>query len=330
MELLSPPPALITRPRRLRRTETLRRLVRENRLQTDDLIYPLFIIPGQGQCRPIASMPGVEQRSIDQAVLLAQRAWEVGIGAVILFGIPEQKDATGSDACRPDGLIQRAIIAIKRQLPQLVVIADACFCEYTSHGHCGVLQGQEVDNDATLALLGQSAVTYAAAGADIVAPSGMMDGMVAAIRSALDHQGHSQVAVLSYAAKYASAFYGPFRDAAESTPQFGDRRSYQMDYANRREALREVALDIEQGADMVMVKPGLAYLDIVRDVRDRCDVPLVAYNVSGEYAMLKAAAAQGWIDGPRVMMETLTAFKRAGADLIITYHAIEAAEQLRS
>ncbi|MBF0123791.1 MAG: porphobilinogen synthase [Magnetococcales bacterium] len=319
---------MIVRPRRLRRTATLRRLVQETAVSAADFIYPLFVIPGQSRRLPVASMPGVEQRTIDQALLLARQAWEVGIGAVILFGIPEQKDATGSEAYREDGLVQRAIAALKQELPELLVIADACFCEYTDHGHCGVLQGHDVDNDATLELLARAAVSYAAAGADIIAPSGMMDGMVTTIRTALDRHDYTQVAILSYAAKYASAFYGPFRDAAGSTPQFGDRRSYQMDSANRREALREVALDIEQGADMVMVKPALAYLDIVRDVRNRFDVPLVAYNVSGEYAMLKAAAAQGWIDGPRVMMETLTAFKRAGADLIITYHAIEAAQLL--
>ncbi len=316
------------RPRRLRRTEAIRRMVRETILQPDDLIYPLFIRPGDGIRQPVASMPGVEQRSLDQALLLARQAWELRLGAVILFGIPDFKDAAGSTGYTPKGLIQQSIQAIKRACPELCVIADLCMCEYTDHGHCGILHGDEVDNDATLEILARMAVTYAEAGVDIVAPSGMMDGMVAAIRGGLDRAGYESVAVMSYAVKYASAFYGPFRDAAQSAPRSGDRRAYQMDAANRREAWREAALDVAEGADMIMVKPGLAYLDIVRDIRERVSVPVAAYNVSGEYAMLKAAAAQGWIDGPRVMLETLTSFKRAGADVILTYHALEAAPLL--
>jgi porphobilinogen synthase len=260
--------------------------------------------------------------------LLARQAWELRLGAVILFGIPDFKDAAGSTGYTPKGLIQQSIQAIKRACPELCVIADLCMCEYTDHGHCGILHGDEVDNDATLEILARMAVTYAEAGVDIVAPSGMMDGMVAAIRGGLDRAGYESVAVMSYAVKYASAFYGPFRDAAQSAPRSGDRRAYQMDAANRREAWREAALDVAEGADMIMVKPGLAYLDIVRDIRERVSVPVAAYNVSGEYAMLKAAAAQGWIDGPRVMLETLTSFKRAGADVILTYHALEAAPLL--
>ncbi|MBF0128031.1 MAG: porphobilinogen synthase [Magnetococcales bacterium] len=317
------------RPRRLRRSGAIREMVRENQLRAENLMLPLFIVPGSKIRREVSSMPGVHQLSIDQAVEDAAELLELGVRSVILFGIPESKDAEGSDAFSDEGIIQRALRAFRRELPELYLVADACFCEYTDHGHCGVLHQGEVDNDATLANLARSALSYAEAGVDMVAPSGMMDGMVQAIRSGLDRAGHSQVAILSYAAKYASAYYGPFRDAAESTPRFGDRRAYQMDPANRREALREVALDIEQGADLVMVKPGLPYLDIVRDVRERFDCPVAVYNVSGEYAMVKAAAANGWIDEKRVVLETLTSFRRAGADLILTYHARDAARWLK-
>ncbi|MBF0308738.1 MAG: porphobilinogen synthase [Magnetococcales bacterium] len=317
------------RPRRLRRSGAIREMVRENQLRAENLMLPLFIVPGSKIRREVSSMPGVHQLSIDQAVEEAAELLELGVRSVILFGIPESKDAEGSDAFSDEGIIQRALRAFRRELPELYLVADACFCEYTDHGHCGVLHQGEVDNDATLANLARSALSYAEAGVDMVAPSGMMDGMVQAIRSGLDRAGHSQVAILSYAAKYASAYYGPFRDAAESTPRFGDRRAYQMDPANRREALREVALDIEQGADLVMVKPGLPYLDIVRDVRERFDCPVAVYNVSGEYAMVKAAAANGWIDEKRVVLETLTSFRRAGADLILTYHARDAARWLK-
>lgn len=322
--------SFVHRPRRLRRTPTIRRLAREIRLAPEDLILPLFIVPGEGVCRPVASMPGVAQLSIDEAVRVAREAWDLGLCGIILFGIPKIKDSIGSDAVDSQGIVQRAIRAIKAALPDLWVIADTCLCEYTDHAHCGILSGNEVDNDATLAILGQAAVSYADAGVDMVAPSGMMDGMVAAIRHALDQAGHQAIPILSYAVKYASAFYGPFRDAAENTPSFGDRRSYQMDPANRREALREAALDLEQGADWLMVKPGLAYMDILRALRDRFHTPLAVYNVSGEYAMVKAAAAQGWIDEERVVMETLTGFKRAGADLILTYHALDAARWMRA
>ncbi|MBF0417258.1 MAG: porphobilinogen synthase [Magnetococcales bacterium] len=316
---------LIHRPRRLRRTPQIRRMARETRLLPEDLVLPLFIVPGVGVRKPVVSMPGVAQLSIDQALPVAREALEQGLGGIILFGIPKSKDSMGSDAVDSNGIVQNAIRAIKRELPDLWVIADTCLCEYTDHAHCGVLRGEEIDNDATLEILGRAAVSYAEVGVDMVAPSGMMDGMVAAIRSALDAAGHTLVPILSYAVKYASAYYGPFRDAAENTPTFGDRRAYQMDPANRREALREARLDIEQGADWLMVKPGLAYMDILRELRDLCDHPLAVYNVSGEYAMVKAAAANGWIDERRVVMETLTGFKRAGADLILTYHALDAA-----
>ncbi|MBF0137844.1 MAG: porphobilinogen synthase [Magnetococcus sp. DMHC-1] len=317
------------RPRRLRRTESIRRMVRETRVEPRNLILPLFVIPGTDLRRPVASMPGVEQRSIDQTLPLARTALEAGLGGIILFGIPEHKDLLGEDACRETGIVQQAIRRLKSELPDLYVISDLCFCEYTSHGHCGVIHQGDVDNDATLARLGQSALSHVQAGVDMVAPSGMMDGMVQAIRRALDGSGYTQTPIMSYAAKFASAFYGPFRDAAESTPQFGDRRSYQMDPANRREAIREVTLDVAEGADIVMVKPGLPYLDILREMRDRFDLPLAVYNVSGEYAMVKAAAAQGWIDEDRIVLETMTAFRRAGADLILTYHALHAARLLQ-
>ena len=317
------------RARRLRRTEALRRMVRETVLRTDDLIYPMFSAFGQGIKKEIPSMPGIYQQSIEHIVAEAQEVHALGIPAVILFGIPETKDAVGSDAYSAHGIIQETIRAIKRAVPKLVVVTDVCMCEYTDHGHCGVIKDGDVDNDATLELLAAEALSHAQAGADIVAPSDMMDGRVAAIRAKLDAHGFEQIPIMSYAVKYASAYYGPFRDAAESTPQFGDRRSYQMDPANRLEAFREAALDVQECADFLMVKPALAYLDILRDLKERFDLPLVAYNVSGEYSMIKAAAANDWIDHDRVVLETLTGMKRAGADLIITYHAKEAARLLK-
>lgn len=317
------------RARRLRRTEQIRRMVRETVLRPDDLIYPMFSAFGQGIKKEIPSMPGIYQQSIEHIVAEAKEVHALGIPAVILFGIPEAKDAVGSDAYCDHGIIQETIRAIKQAVPQLVVITDVCMCEYTDHGHCGVIKGGDVDNDATLELLAAEALSHAQAGADIVAPSDMMDGRVAAIRSRLDAHGFEHIPVMSYAVKYASAYYGPFRDAAESTPQFGDRRSYQMDPANRIEAFREAALDVQECADFLMVKPALAYLDILRDLKERFDLPLVAYNVSGEYSMIKAAAANGWIDHDRIVLETLTGMKRAGADLIITYHAKEAAKLLK-
>src|SRR5512139_296264 len=316
------------RARRLRRTEVIRRMVRETVLRRDDLIYPMFSAFGSGIRKEIPSMPGIFQQSIEFIVEEAKEVYTLGIPAVILFGIPETKDAVGSDAYSDHGIIQETIRAIKKAVPQLVVITDVCMCEYTDHGHCGVIKDSDVDNDETLELLAAEALSHARAGADIVAPSDMMDGRVAAIRARLDANGFEHIPVMSYAVKYASAYYGPFRDAAESTPQFGDRRSYQMDPANRSEAFREAALDVQECADFLMVKPALAYLDILRDLKERFDLPLVAYNVSGEYSMVKAAAANDWIDHDRVMLETLTGMKRAGADLIITYHAKEAAKLL--
>jgi porphobilinogen synthase len=324
----------IVRMRRLRRTETLRRMVRETTLSVHDFIYPMFVVPGEKQRQEVASMPGVFRVSVDELVRDAEEVAKLGIPAVLLFGIPERKDEWGSEAYDENGIIQRAVRALKRAVPDLVVITDVCLCEYTSHGHCGVVRetpgGFEVDNDATLELLAKTAVSQAAAGADIVAPSDMMDGRIKVIREALDENGFAHVPILSYAAKMASAFYGPFREAAESAPKFGDRRSYQMDFANKREALREIALDLEEGADMVMVKPALAYLDIIAAARERFEVPIAAYNVSGEYAMVKAAAQMGWLDEERIVWEILTAIKRAGADLIITYFAKEVAQRLRA
>lgn len=317
------------RARRLRRNDTLRRMVRETHLRVDDLIYPMFSAFGKGIKKEIVSMPGIYQQSIEHIVAEAKEVHALGIPAVILFGIPEAKDPVGQDAYSETGIIQETIRAIKAAVPELLVITDVCMCEYTDHGHCGVIKDGDVDNDATLQLLAAEALSHARAGADIVAPSDMMDGRVAAIREILDANGFSNIPVMSYAVKYASAYYGPFRDAAESTPQFGDRRSYQMDPANRTEALREAELDVQECADFLMVKPALAYLDILRDLKERFNLPLVAYNVSGEYSMIKAAAAKGWIDGERVMMETLLGMKRAGADLIITYHAKEAAKLLK-
>jgi porphobilinogen synthase len=312
---------LTQRPRRLRRGERLRSLVRETRLTADRLVYPLFVVPGRGVRREISSLPGCFHLSADEAVREAREAEQLGLAGVLLFGLPESKDPSGSEGWADSGVVQQAARAIREQCRDLLVITDVCLCEYTSHGHCGVVEGEEVRNDPTLDLLTRMAVSHARAGAQVVAPSDMMDGRVRAIRQGLDREGYSEVAILSYAAKYASAFYGPFREAADSAPQFGDRRSYQMDPANRREALKEVRLDIEEGADMVMVKPALAYLDVIREVRDAVDVPVAAYNVSGEYAMVKAAAERGWIDEQRIMRETLTSIARAGADIIISYHA---------
>lgn len=317
------------RPRRLRRNENLRRMVRETFLRPEDLIYPMFSAHGEGIRKEIPSMPGIFQQSITHIVEEAKEVYDLGIPAVILFGIPEHKDPLGQDAYNDQGIIQRTIRAIKLAVPELTVITDVCLCEYTDHGHCGVIKDGDVDNDETLKLLAAEALSHARAGADIVAPSDMMDGRIAAIRQILDANDFSHIPIMSYAVKYASAYYGPFRDAAESTPQFGDRRSYQMDPANRREALREAELDVQECADFLMVKPALAYLDILRDLKDNFSLPLVAYNVSGEYSMIKAAAEKDWIDGDRVMMETLTGMKRAGADLIITYHAKEAARLLK-
>ena len=321
------------RPRRLRAHPRLRDLVREHHLRVDDLIYPMFVYHGRGLRREIASMPGQYQLSLDRLGEAVDEVAALGIPAVILFGIPASKDAVGSEALRADGLVAEAVRLIKRQTPELLVITDVCCCEYTDHGHCGPLVERggrvDVDNDATLPLLAEQAVAHARAGADMVAPSGMMDGMVAAIRRGLDESKFNHIPILSYAAKFASAYYGPFRDAAESAPGTGDRRGYQMDPANGDEAMREVALDLAEGADLVMVKPGLAYLDIVRRVKAEFGVPVAAYNVSGEYAMVKAAAQRGWIDERRVVMETLTGFKRAGADMILTYHALDAARWLK-
>jgi porphobilinogen synthase len=320
---------LVHRPRRLRRREGLRALVRETRLSREGLVLPLFACPGEGVRREVSSMPGVFNLSVDEVARDAAAAFDAGVPAVILFGLPESKDETASGAYAARGVVQEAIRAVRRAAPEMVVVADTCLCEYTSHGHCGVVREGEVLNDESLELLAQTAVSQARAGADIVAPSAMLDGQVGAIREALDDAGFEHVAVMSYAVKYASAFYGPFREAADSAPAFGDRRAYQMDGANTREALREAELDVMEGADILMVKPALPYLDIMRTVRDRFDLPLAAYHVSGEYAMIKAAAARGWIDERRVMLETLTSIKRAGADIIITYYAREAAQELK-
>jgi porphobilinogen synthase len=319
------------RLRRTRRTSGLRSLVRETDLTPGDFIYPIFVVAGEDVRNPIASMPGIFQLSINHAVEEARRAYSLGIAGVLLFGIPEEKDEAASGAFDPEGIVQLATRAIKNALPELLVVTDVCLCEYMSHGHCGVVDRErgEVMNDISVELLARTAASQADAGADIVAPSDMMDGRVAALRSELDREGHEDVPVMAYSAKYASAFYGPFREAAESTPQFGDRRGYQMDPANAREALREVALDIEEGADIVMVKPALPYLDIVRRVRETTDLPVAAYNVSGEYSMLKAAVLNGWLDEERAVLETLTGIKRAGAEIIISYHAPDAARWLQ-
>ena len=317
------------RPRRFRRTENLRRMVRETRLSVDQLIYPLFVMPGSGVKNPVQSMPGVFQFSVDKLIEEMRSVVELDIPGVLLFGLPERKDESGSEAHAENGPVQQAVRAIKNAWPELTVITDVCLCEYTSHGHCGILEGTEVVNDATLEILARVALSHARAGADVIAPSDMMDGRVAAIREALDEDGFDSVAILAYSAKYCSGFYGPFREAADSAPRFGDRRAYQMDVCNTEEAIREVALDIEEGADIVMVKPAMAYLDIVRRIKEEFDRPVAAYNVSGEYSMLKAAAANGWIDGDRVMMEILTSIVRAGADFILTYFAKDAAGLLR-
>ncbi|HKV39485.1 MAG TPA: porphobilinogen synthase [Blastocatellia bacterium] len=322
---------LINRPRRLRRTATIRALVRETALSANDFVYPLFVCEGKGVRREIGSMPGCFNLSVDECVREVVAARESGVRATILFGIPAEKDGAATQACAEDGITQRAIRAVKRQVgDDVAVIADNCLCEYTDHGHCGIVKDGEVLNDPTLELLARTAVSQAEAGADIIAPSNMMDGFVTAIRSALDEAGFEHVPIMSYAVKYASGFYGPFREAAQSAPQFGDRRAYQMDPANLREAMREAELDLEQGADILMVKPALPYLDVIRAVRERFDTPLAAYQVSGEYAMIKAAALNGWIDESRVVEESLTAIKRAGADIILTYFAREMAERLRT
>jgi porphobilinogen synthase len=319
-----------TRLRRLRRTPALRELVRETELSPSDLVQPLFVVAGESLREPVESMPGVERFSINELVAEASELRAVGVGAVLLFGIPSVKDESGSGAFDNEGVIQMAVRALKESHPELTVITDVCLCEYTSHGQCGFVRegGEEVDNDITVELLARTAISHAEAGADAVAPSDMMDGRIGAIRHQLDAEGHSATPIIAYSAKYASAFYGPFREAAESTPQFGDRRGYQMDPANSREALREVRLDIEEGADMVMIKPALPYLDVIRTVRDQTEVPIAAYQVSGEYSMLKAAAANGWLDERAAALESLTAIRRAGADVIFTYYAKEAAAWL--
>jgi len=319
--------SLSRRPRRLRRSAGIRSLVRETVVRAEDLIYPLFVVPASRPTAPIGSMPGVLQMRVRDAVDEARRAYDAGVRSVLLFGLPERKDAIGSASWDPSGPVQQAIEGIKRNVPDMTVMADVCLCEYTDHGHCGVIVDRngvkDVDNDQTLPLLMKQAISFAAAGADFVAPSDMMDGRIGAIRRALDERALAEVGIMAYSAKFASGFYGPFREAAESAPQFGDRRTYQMDPANAREAFREIELDVEEGADIIMVKPALAYLDIIRQARDNFPLPIAAYNVSGEYSMVKAAAERGWIDGARVMNEILTSIKRAGADLIITYHAME-------
>ena len=319
----------IHRPRRLRRNEALRSLVRETRLTTANLIYPMFVCPGTKVRQEVISMPGVYQQSVDQIVEEAREVESLGIPGIILFGLPETKDPRGVSSLQAQGAVQRAIEAIRKAKSKLLVITDVCLCEYTDHGHCGIVEDGEVANDATLEILAQQALSHARAGADIVAPSDMMDGRVAAIRKMLDANKFESIAILSYAAKYCSGFYGPFREAAQSAPQFGDRRSYQMDPANAREALKEVKMDLEEGADMVMVKPALAYLDVIRRVRDQFDVPVAAYNVSGEYSMVKAAAQNGWVDEKRVVLEILTGIQRAGANILLTYHAKDAARWLK-
>ena len=320
----------IHRPRRLRRNEALRGFVRETRLSASGMVYPMFACPGTNVRKEVSSMPGIFQQSVDQIVEECREVAGLGIPAVILFGLPEHKDELGTEAADAHGAVQRSIEAIRKAKLNLLVIADVCLCEYTSHGHCGVMKEGDVLNDPTLVLLADAALSHARAGADLVAPSDMMDGRVAAIRQRLDENNFEDVAILSYAAKYCSSFYGPFREAAQSTPQSGDRRSYQMDPANAREALREVALDLEEGADIIMVKPALPYLDVIQRVRERFDVPVGAYNVSGEYSMVKAAARNGWIDEKRVVLEILTGIQRAGADIILTYHAKDAARWLKN
>ncbi|MGE3402002.1 MAG: porphobilinogen synthase [Vicinamibacterales bacterium] len=320
--------ALTRRPRRLRRSEAIRSLVRETRLSPDQLIYPLFVVEGRGVRKEVSSMPGVFQLSVDEAVKEAAGAKADGVPGVLLFGLPAMKDAAGTAAADPEAPVQAAVRALKREVPGLVVMTDVCLCEYTDHGHCGILDGEEIVNDVTVEHLVQAALSHAVAGADFIAPSDMMDGRVGAIRTALDERGFDRVGIVSYAVKYCSAFYGPFREAADSAPQFGDRRSHQMDPANADEALREVEADLAEGADIVMVKPAVPYLDVIRRVKERFGQPTAAYHVSGEYAMLKAAARNGWIDETRAMMETLVSIRRAGADIIVTYYAREAAKLL--
>jgi porphobilinogen synthase len=318
------------RPRRLRQNEAFRRMIRETNLSVNDLILPLFVIDGKNIKNPISSMPGHYQLSIDNLLKTAQKALDLEIPAIIIFGIPKKKDSLGTSAYAENGIVQKATKAVKDKFPHLAVITDVCLCQYTDHGHCGIVVGQSIDNDATLDLLARTALSHAKAGADMVAPSDMMDGRVAEIREILDENNFSHIPIMSYAAKYCSAYYGPFRSAADSAPKFGDRRTYQMDPANALEAIREVTMDIEEGADIIMVKPALAYLDIICRVREEIDLPIAAYNVSGEFSMIKAAEKMGWIDGPRVMLETLTAIKRAGADMILTYFALEAAKVIQS
>ena len=315
---------MIHRPRRLRRSDAIRALVRETRLAPENFVLPLFVCPGTGVRREISSMPGVYNLSIDETTKEVSAAYDLGVRSVILFGLPESKDTVASGAYAEDGIVQRAIRAVRQSTPDIIIMADTCLCEYTSHGHCGVVRGSEVINDESLELLARTALSQAAAGADVVAPSAMMDGQVGAIRELLDNQGFSNTAIMAYAVKYASGFYGPFREAAQSAPEFGDRRAYQMDPPNAREAMLEAELDYSEGADILMVKPATVYLDVLKMVRDRFDVPLAAYHVSGEYALIKAAAQKGWIDEERVMLETLTSIKRAGADIILTYYAREA------
>lgn len=322
-------PFPVQRPRRLRASENIRRMVRETRLSVDNLVYPVFVVPGEEVVRPVEAMPGVYNYSIDKLLEELPEVVELQIPAILLFGVPETKDEVGSGACAEDGIIQQAVRAVKKAYPQLLVVTDLCLCEYTSHGHCGIIRGGCVLNDPTLELLARTAVSQARAGADLIAPSDMMDGRVGAIRRALDENGYENIPVMAYSAKYASAYYGPFREAAGSAPRFGDRKAYQMDPANSDEALREVWLDLEEGADIVMVKPALAYLDIIRRVKDEFGCPVAAYNVSGEYSMVKAAAQKGWVEERKVVMETLTGIKRAGADIIITYHARDAARWLK-
>ena len=318
------------RPRRLRKNENFRRMIRETKLSVDNFVYPLFATFGKDVKKPISSMPGNFQMSVDHLVIEVQKAKDLGIPAVLLFGIPEKKDEVASGAFMKDGIVQQAVRRIKDKVPDVIVITDVCLCEYTSHGHCGMIEKGEVDNDASLEVIAETAVSHAKAGADMVAPSAMMDGQVGAIRDALDEAGFENLPIMAYSAKYASCFYGPFREAAESAPQFGDRKAYQMDPANADEAIREISLDVEEGADIIMVKPALPYLDIIRRAREEFDLPIAAYNVSGEFSMIKAAAKLGWMDGEKAMMEALTSIKRAGADIIITYFATEAAKILRN
>jgi len=316
------------RPRRLRKNENFRRMIRETKLSVDDLVYPLFVVPGKDRKKPINAMPGQFQMSIDHLLKEVQKTKELGIPAVLLFGIPDQKDETASGAFAREGIIQQAVRRIKERVPDILVITDVCLCEYTSHGHCGMIEKGDVDNDTTLEVLAETAVSHAKAGADMVAPSAMMDGQIMAIREGLDEAGCESTPIMAYAAKYASCFYGPFREAAQSAPQFGDRKTYQMDPANGDEAIREMTLDVAEGADIIMVKPALPYLDIIRRAREEFDLPIAAYNVSGEFAMIRAAAQLGWLDGERAMMEALTSIKRAGADIILTYFAQDAARIL--